>query len=198
MRTIEDITNFIFIEDKAEKADIIFIPGSSNYMLAETAAGLYHEDFADKIMPSGRYYFQIGRFMNERVTEERYKGEFETECDFLSSVLIKNGVADKDIIREDRATNTYENAYFSRELLEKADLKPKKAIICPQAFHARRALMVYSHVFPDTEFFVIPSNTQGIDRNNWHRTEKGVRIVLAELRKCGEYFEEYFLSRISE
>jgi hypothetical protein len=29
MRTIDDITNFIFLEDQLEKADIIFIPGGS-------------------------------------------------------------------------------------------------------------------------------------------------------------------------
>ena len=37
---IEDITKFIFIKDEPEKADIIFIPGSSNWVLAETAARL--------------------------------------------------------------------------------------------------------------------------------------------------------------
>ncbi len=194
MRTVEDITNFIFVEDKPEKADIIFIPGSSNYMLAETAAKLYHEGFADKIMPSGKYFYQIGRFLNEKIKEERYKGNYATECEFLSEVLIKNGVADTDILREENATNTYENSYFSKKLTERAGISVKRAIICPQAFHARRALMTYSHAFPDTEFFVIPSNTQGIDRNNWNKSEKSIKIVLSELRKCGEYFEEYFIS----
>ena len=94
---IEDITKFIFIKDEPQKSDIIFIPGSSNWVLAETAASLYREDRANKIMPSGRYFYKIGRFLNERVTDERYKGNFRTEAEFLSSVLVKNGVADNDI-----------------------------------------------------------------------------------------------------
>ena len=188
---IEDITKFIFIKDEPEKADIIFIPGSSNWVLAETAARLYKEGKAEKIMPSGMYFYQFGRFMNERVTDERYKGVYRTEAEFLTSVLIKNGVPDEDVIREEKATNTYENAIYSKELLREMKFRIKSAIICPQAFHARRALMTYSHLFPDTKLYVVPTNTQNITSGNWYNTERGRQVVLGELRKCGEYFENY-------
>ena len=56
--------------------------------------------------------------------------------------------------------------------------------------------MTYSHLFPDTEFYVVPSNTQNITADNWHKTERGIQVVLGELKKCGEYFEEYFLDGI--
>ena len=188
---IEDITKFIFIKDEPEKADIIFIPGSSNWVLAETAARLYKEGKAEKIMPSGMYFYQFGRFMNERVTDERYKGVYRTEAEFLASVLIKNGVPGEDVIKEERATNTYENAIFSKELLLEMGLDIKSAIICPQAFHARRALMTYSHLFPDTKLYVVPTYTQNITADNWYSTDRGRQVVLGEIRKCGEYFENY-------
>ena len=188
---IEDITKFIFIKDEPEKADIIFIPGSSNWVLAETAARLYKEGKAEKIMPSGMYFYQFGRFMNERVTDERYKGIYRTEAEFLASVLIKNGVPEEDVIREEKATNTYENAIYSKELLREMKFRIKSAIICPQAFHARRALMTYSDSFPDTKLYVVPTNTQNITADNWYNTERGRQVVLGELRKCGEYFENY-------
>ena len=188
---IEDITKFIFIKDEPEKADIIFIPGSSNWVLAETAARLYKEGKAEKIMPSGMYFYQFGRFMNERVTDERYKGIYRTEAEFLASVLVKNGVPEENVIKEERATNTYENAIYSKELLREMKFRIKSAIICPQAFHARRALMTYSHLFPDTKLYVVPTNTQNITADNWYNTERGRQVVLGELRKCGEYFENY-------
>ena len=188
---IEDITKFIFIKDEPEKADIIFIPGSSNWVLAETAARLYKEGKAEKIMPSGMYFYQFGRFMNERVTDERYKGIYRTEAEFLASVLVKNGVPKEDVIKEEKATNTYENAIYSKELLREMKFRIKSAIICPQAFHARRALMTYSHLFPDTKLYVVPTNTQNITADNWYNTERGRQVVPGELRKCGEYFENY-------
>lgn len=193
---IEDIAKFIFIKDEPKKADIIFIPGSSNWGLAETAARLYKEGKVNKIMPSGMYFYQFGRFMNERVTDERYKGVYRTEAEFLASVLIKNGVPEENVIKEERATNTYENAIFSKELIKEMRIEVKTAILCPQAFHARRAFMTYSHLFPDTEFYVVPTDTQGITAGNWHKTERGIQVVLGELKKCGEYFEEYFLDGI--
>ena len=193
---IEDITRFIFVEDIPRKSDVIFIPGSSNWLLAETAAKLYKEGLGDKIIPSGMYFYKFGRFMNERVTVDKYKGNFRTEAEFLASVLIKNLVPSEDILMEERATNTYENAIFSKELIKEMGIEVKTAILCPQAFHARRAFMTYSHLFPDTEFYVVPSNTQNITAGNWHKTERGIQVVLGELKKCGEYFEEYFLDGI--
>ena len=100
------------------------------------------------------------------------------------------------MIKEERATNTYENAIFSKELIKEMGIEVKTAILCPQAFHARRAFMTYSHLFPNTEFYVVPSNTQNITADNWHKTERGIQVVLGELKKCGEYFEEYFLDGI--
>lgn len=188
---IEDITKFIFLKDAPNKVDVIFIPGSSNWVLAETAARLYKKGMAAKVIPSGMYFYKFGRFMNERVTKEEYKGNYMTEADFLASVLIKNDVPETAILKEERATNTYENAIFSKELIEKERLSIKSAIICPQAFHARRALMTYSHLFPDTKFLVVPSDTQNITESNWFETDRGREVVLGELRKCGEYFEEY-------
>ena len=100
--------------------------------------------------------------MNERVTDERYKGVYRTEAEFLASVLIKNGVPEENVIKEERATNTYENAIFSKELIKEMGIEVKTAILCPQAFHARRAFMTYSHLFHDTKLFVVPTNTQNI------------------------------------
>ena len=51
---LQQLTDFIFVEDLPENADIIFIPGSGFPQLGEEAAGLYHRDYASCILPSGR------------------------------------------------------------------------------------------------------------------------------------------------
>ena len=38
---LEEMTNFIFLEDEPQKADVIFVPGSEEGSLAKTAAKLY-------------------------------------------------------------------------------------------------------------------------------------------------------------
>ena len=41
MKIINDITDFIFLEDEMEEADIIFIPGGSHPELGEYAAEVW-------------------------------------------------------------------------------------------------------------------------------------------------------------
>ena len=57
---LKQIEDFMFIEDKPEKADVIFIPGNGYPQMAEKAAELYRNGFAPKILPSGRYSITAG------------------------------------------------------------------------------------------------------------------------------------------
>ena len=50
---LEEMTNFIFLADKPQKAEVIFLPGSEEGSLAKTAARLYIEGYAPLIVPSG-------------------------------------------------------------------------------------------------------------------------------------------------
>jgi hypothetical protein len=52
-RIITDITNYIFVSDKPQKADIILLPGGSFPELPERAAELYHYGYAPPLLPSG-------------------------------------------------------------------------------------------------------------------------------------------------
>ncbi|WP_297630464.1 YdcF family protein [uncultured Clostridium sp.] len=198
MRVIDDITNFIFVEDKPVEADIIFIPGASKYEISEKASELYIKGFAKKIMPAGKYSSKNNRFISENTKGTRYEGIYETDCEFCKKVLIDNGVAKEDIIEEDESTNTKENAFFSQRILEKEKIKVKKAIICCQAFHARRVLMTYSWAFPEVKFYIVPVNTQGISKGNWFENEYGISRVLGEVKKCGTYFDEYLKGAIKK
>ena len=52
---LKQITDFIFIDQEPQKADIIFIPGNGFPNPSERAAELYREGFAKKLLPSGHY-----------------------------------------------------------------------------------------------------------------------------------------------
>ena len=58
--------------------------------------------------------------------------------------------------------------------------------------------MYYQFAFPDVEFIMYPVTycEDGIEitKDNWYQTEKGLDIVLGELRRYGEQFKEEFLS----
>lgn len=175
------ITDFIFVEDEPQRADIIFVPGGNYPDAAQYAAELYSQGLAPYVLPSGRYSILKGEFE---------RAGYETECDYLCDILRCGGVPEDAVIRENQATFTYENAVYSRKRVEELDIPVHRAILCCQAFHARRSLMYYQEQFPDAEILVCPVVTKGIDRNTWHRTEQGIDTVLGEMERCGGQFHE--------
>ena len=48
---IDDITRFIFLSDKPQKADILFIPGNGHAEPSEYAARLYRQGYAPLHFP---------------------------------------------------------------------------------------------------------------------------------------------------
>ena len=190
MKFLRDITEFIFLEDLPEKADLIIVPGNTWPQPARRAAALYHEGMAPYIVVSGRYSKGQQTFAGAACEGDRYKGAYMTEADFLTDVLIREGVPETAVLQERKAEFTLENARYIRRLLEEKKMTVKKALICCQAFHARRCRMYFEYVFQDTdvEFLMCPAVTQGISRCSWMESQKGLDTVLGELSRCGEQF----------
>ena len=125
-------TDYIFVKDEPQKADVIFVPGNGYPQMAAHAAELWKEGFAPYVLPSGRYSTVLGHFAGVQDLAEQYGGNYETEWEFLRTVLQKNGVPEKAILREDKATYTYENALRSREVTDAAGIEVKKAILAAE------------------------------------------------------------------
>lgn len=181
MKFLQDMTDMIFLEDAPQKADVIFLPGSEEGALAVTAARLYKEGYAPLVVPSGKYAKWTGHSM---------VGNFKTESDHFAYLLEQGGVPKEAILKEREATYTYQNAIFTKQLLDKRGITVKRAILCCQAYHARRSKLYYQVLFPETEILVCPTITKGISKENWCQTEEGIRIVLGEIERCGTQFHE--------
>lgn len=178
---LEELTNFIFLEDEPQKADVIFVPGSEEGALAKTAAKLYLEGYAPIIVPSGKY---------AKWTGHSIVGGFETESDYFAHLMMEEGVPESAIIKEREATYTYQNAINTRKLLDERGMEVKRALLCCQAYHARRSKLYYQVLFPDTEILVCPTVTKGITRENWFKSRETAELVLGEIERCGSQFHE--------
>lgn len=185
---INQITEFIFVENKLDKSDIIFIPGSGFPQLAEEAAKLYHQGMAPYVLPSGKYSILKGEFSGVQQKQKLYDGKYATEWEFLKEVLKKNQVPEERILREDQATYTYENAIYSRKVTDYLNMDIEKAIICCKPYHARRSLLYYQLLYPKTVFYMYPIQDSDVKRENWYFTEKGIGLVFGEIQKIGEQF----------
>lgn len=187
-RFLNQITDFIFVDTPVGIADIIFVPGNGYPQMAERAASLWKRGLAPYVLPSGKYSILSGKFSGVLDKKEQYRGNYGTEWMFLREVLLKNGVEEACVLKEDQASFTYENAIYSRKVTDSMGLEIRKAILCCKNYHARRCLMYYQLLFPDTEFYVSACQADGIGRGNWYQTEDGIRAVLGEMERCGSQF----------
>ena len=196
-RIINDITNFIFVEDKPQKVDAIFLPGGSHPEQPEYAVELYRKGYAKWLIPSGGVSVKRDSWPGVRSKADIYNGDYQSDCEFFIDVFIKNGVPADTIIGEDKSGHTRDNAFLSRMVVDEKGIEIKTAIIVCKAFHARRCLMLYQMAFPNTTFYVCPVVCLGITRDNWYKSEQGIDRVLGELARCGNQFvgdiKEYLL-----
>lgn len=188
-RIIRDITNFLFIQDELKPSDILFLPGHSSVEPAEAGAAAYHQGLAPLILCNGRFSIKTGQFPGPNLRADLYPPPYTTEADFFKQILMHHGVPKEAILTEGFSGYTKQNGEFARETLDALNIHPKSALIICRSLHARRCLQAYQLYFPDTLFHV-----RGVDchnmppRDSWWTTERGVSMVLGELRKCGEQF----------
>ena len=187
-RIITDITNFIFVADEPEKADAVFLPGGSHPEQPEYAAELYREGYAEWLIPSGGISVKRDKWPGVRSKADIYSGNYRSDCEFLTDVLLKNGVPASAVIGEDKSGHTRDNAFLSRKAVDESGIDIKTALIVCKAFHARRCLMLYQMAFPDVDIKVCPVHCYNITKNNWYKSEIGIDRVLGELARCGGQF----------
>lgn len=198
---IDAITSFIFLKDNIEtlkKADAIMLPGATRIEIPEYAAKLFFKGYGKYIFTSGKYSSRRNAFPLERVQKTKYNYQYTSESEFLRKVLLYNKVPNDNIISEYDSRNTMENALMTKELIDKLGISINSAIVCCQAFHARRVQITYSSIFKNTDIYICPIETQGISRTNWFKSEKGIRTVLGELERCGKYFTKNLIEQIGD
>ena len=196
-RIITDISNFIFVSDEPEKVDAIFLPGGSFPEQPEYASELYRQGYAKWLIPAGGISVKRDKWPGVRSKADKYNGDYQSDCEFFTDVLLKNGVPASAIIGENQSGHTRDNAFLSREAVDRRSVAISTALIVCKAFHARRCLMLYQMAFPEVNIKVCPVHCYNITKDNWYESKTGIDRVLGELARCGNQFvadiEQYLL-----
>lgn len=125
-----------------EKSDCILALGSHDVRVAGRAADLYLQGFAPLIVFSGG----LGNLTSDIWTVP--------EADQFADIAIKKGVPEKDILVENKSTNTGENIMFSQNLLREHGLNPHSFIVVQKPYMERRSFATFKRHWPDKELLV--------------------------------------------
>ena len=142
LEPLQVIWDYLCLGRKPRKADVIVGFGNFNTDIARRTAELYHQGIAPKILFTGG----LGRNTVGLLPE--------SEADRFARVAIECGVPDRDIIREDKSTNTAENIIFTRKLLEELAVPHDHILGVHQPFMERRISAAMGVYWPELNFSV--------------------------------------------
>ena len=125
-----------------EKSDCILALGSHDLRVADRAADLYLEGWAPIVIFSGG----LGN-----LTKEIWS---QPEADLFAAIAKRRGVPEKDILIENKSTNTGENILFTKKLLDDKRLTPHSFIVVQKPYMERRSYATFKKHWPEKKLIV--------------------------------------------
>lgn len=130
-RLAKIIWNYMLLNQRLHRADVILVLGSSDIRVAERTAELYKNGLAPLIVVSGG-------------TVNRTKELFETsEAERFEARIVQLGVSSQKVLAEKAATNTGENILFALKLLAEHNVHPKSFLLVTKPYMERRAVATF-------------------------------------------------------
>ena len=183
LEPLQVIWDYLCLNEKPRKADVIVGFGNFNEDIPRRAAELYLQGYAPRILFTGG----LGRNTVGLLPE--------SEADRFARVAIGCGVPDEAIIREDKSTNTAENIIFTRKLLEDLNVPHDHILGVHQPFMERRITAAMGVYWPEQRFSVtspqvtIPqyleaAKTQGITEN------ASISVIVGDFQRMKLYADK--------
>lgn len=168
---LKNMGEYLILDEKPQKVDMIVVYSGDSGERTVKGVELLKEGYADKILFSGGALYDDVRM-----------------ADLMSEHAIKLGVAPDKIVKEREADTTYENALFSRKILE--DLKVKSIILVTSNYHSRRSQLTTKKVFEGSGISIITVASGDEFTKYWWKDGRSFLIMINEYAKIiGYYFE---------
>ena len=164
------IGSFLVFRTNLQHEDVIIILSGSNERIPY-GVKLYKANYSDKIIITG------------------------SNTEPLKEKAIELGVTPKDIIMEDKAKTTYENALFSRNIMMQNNFT--SAIVVSSPYHMRRAAWLFGRAFKNDNITLLysPVNNSWFKPEKWWANKMGIHVVMSEYAKFVYYTIMFVLKK---
>lgn len=95
----------------------------------------------------------------------------------MAAYAVSQGVDEENIILEHEASNTFENALFTKNLFQK---QPQSIMLITSDYHQKRAFLTFQDVYPETIIFNAPAPSSYWQADRWWESKKSVYLTLTE------------------
>ncbi|WP_039838036.1 YdcF family protein [Paenibacillus sonchi] len=154
---------FLLFNQSPQQADVIIVLSGGGTNRIEKGIELFKNDFAPYILLSNA------------------KEPAGTHGDMLQTTLAL-GIPQEDILTENEAQSTYQNAKFTLSIMENKGFS--SAIIVSSDFHMRRVKFLFDHVYKNSGVeLTYVGSISGYDANHWWRGKYNREVTITEYTK---------------
>jgi uncharacterized SAM-binding protein YcdF (DUF218 family) len=160
-------------------ADVIVALGTNDLRVADFAADLFQRGFGSTLVCSGGVAHQ------DDLLATRWE---KTEAEMYADAAERRGVPRERILVETRASNTAENIRFTRELLDKRQMRPRNIVLAVKPFMQRRVWATMAVEWPEMPA-TLASPEMTLDQyfTSELAPEKIVNIMMGDLQRTWVY-----------
>lgn len=166
----------LVVNESIKKCDAIVVLSGDKGERTEYGVKLLKEGYANYLVLSG------GVVYNK-----------QTMADLMKKHAVELGVKETQVLLEEKSDSTFENAKFSKKLLDKYDIK--SAIIVTSDYHSLRSKLVFKKAFNKSNINLIFQSCK--DRNfspeHWWSSSKSIMCTITEYIKIAGYFIKGYL-----
>ncbi|WP_174734421.1 YdcF family protein [Mesobacillus harenae] len=151
-----NLGDYLVVNETPQKSDVIVVLSGEEDRL-QKGAELYNNGYGDFLL----------------LTNSTVKFSSTDEALAL-------GIPRSRILEEEKATSTYTNAIYAKELIEQNNYR--SAIIVSSDFHMRRTKLIFTRIFKDSDFqlLYVSSDTPWFNKDQWWGDKHSRRIVINE------------------
>lgn len=128
---LQAVGDFLVVNDSLEPADAVIVVGGNGPERLVTAVGLLRSGIGRTLIVSGGPYEHARRLLNS--------------AEIMRDEALAVGVPASQLVVDDRATSTYENAVGTAALMRANGMRT--AILVTSPYHTRRAAVIFRRVY---------------------------------------------------
>lgn len=136
------VCEYLKMHHDLEKSDCIFVLGSFDDRVANRGAELYLQGLAPLLIFSGG----MVNFAKDNWGK--------SEAEHFADIAMQMGVPEKDIIIENKSSNTGENIIFTKKLLKDKSIDPQSFIVVQKPYMERRAYATFKNYWPNKKVLI--------------------------------------------
>lgn len=176
---LNGLAQYLVYPDRVAPSDaIVLLGGETDGQRTRKAVELYRAGMAPKIVVSS------GAQISWRTTESKE----------MVALLRQLQVPASAIVLETRSLSTYDNAVYTRQLLEGEKLEQKRITLVTDDWHTRRAVFIFERVFQGSGIEIASAGSHSLKKihlEQWWQDHESIQTILSEWARYIVYRIKY-------